>query len=294
MRGARMGFPRIVCPDSEILLQSFTGLSVALRLNGCPGIAAGVEHVRKSGNTLFCVIVESDRPLADIEFDDRLQGIPLAVMAPSLGRFRDLARQLDRLRTLNLRVYLPCDHPENLTGLRILSSVGIHGCADFRNGGTDWEALADLATYAVLERTPHAAMEPFAFMVANYLPSDRLDWGRVSFDDPRHFLHLDEAGQVALSQAELAEGRFVAHNLSEIQAPAEFPPIRERLRSWRNYFVDHHPCASCGGWRLCLGKFSQNLAAQAGCAEFFLEMIDLVRQQMALQVAPEERRIWQP
>ncbi len=288
-----MGFPRIVCPDSE-LLQSFTGLSVALRLDRCHGIALGVENVRKSGNTLFCVIVEVDRPLAEMEFYDRHQGIPLAVMAPSLGRFRDLARRLDRLRTLNLRVYLPCDHPDNLAGLRILSSVGIHCCADFRHGGTDWEALADLATYAVLERTPHAAMEPFAFMVAHYPTSHRLDWGRVIFDDPRYFLHLDGAGRVALSQAELAEGRFVAHNLSEIETPEEFPPIRERLRSWSHYFVDHHPCASCGGWRICLGKFSQDLAAKARCSEFFLEMIDLVRQHTALQVAPEARRIWQP
>ena len=126
------------------------------------------------------------------------------------GRFRDLARHLDRLRKLNLRVYLPCDHADNLASLRILSSVGIPCCADFRDGGTDWEALADLATYAVLERTPHAAMEPFAFMAANYHSADRLDWGRVFFDDPRHFLHLSEDGRVALSQAELAEGRFVA------------------------------------------------------------------------------------
>jgi hypothetical protein len=267
---------------------------VALRLNGCHGLAEAVDNVRKSGNTLFCVIVDADRPLAEMEFDDRHRGIPLAVMAPALGPFRDLARHLDRLRTLNLRVYLPCGHPENLAGLRILASVGIHCCADFRNGGTDWEALADLATYAVLERTPHAAMEPFAFIAANYPTAHRLDWGRVIFDDPGHFLHLDGDGRVALSQAELAEGRFVAHSLSEIEAPAEFPPIRERLRSWRHYFVDNHPCASCGGWRICLGKFSQDLAANAGCAEFFLEMMDLVRQHTALQVAPEERRIWQP
>ena len=188
-------------------------------MNGCDGIALGVDHVRKSGNRLFCVIVESDRPLADMEFDDRHQGIPLAVMAPSLGRFRDLARHLDRLRTLNLRVYLPCDHPDNLTGLRILSSVGITCCADFRDGSTDWESLADLATYAVLERAPHAAIEPFAFMAANYPACRRLDWGRVFFDDPRHFLHLDAAGRVALSRAELAENRFVAHSLNEIERP---------------------------------------------------------------------------
>ena len=92
-----MGFPRIVCPDSETVLQGFTGRSVALRVNGCDRIALGVDQVRKSGNLLFCIIVESDQPLADMEFDDRHQGIPLAVMAPSLGRFRDLARHLHRL-----------------------------------------------------------------------------------------------------------------------------------------------------------------------------------------------------
>ena len=289
-----MGFPSIVCPDSEMVLQGFTGRSVVLRLNRCQGIAAGVENVRRSANTLVGVMVESDRPLADIEFAHHHQGIPLAVMAPALGPFRDLARHLDRLRALNLRVYLPCDHPENLTGLRILSSVGIHCGADFRNGRTDWESLADLATYAVLERVPHAAIEPFSFIVSNYNSSKYLDWGRVWFDDPRHFLHLDEDGRVALSRAELAEKRFVAPSLNEIEAPDEFPPIRERQLSWRHYFTDNHPCASCAGWKICLGKFSDTLTANPGCAEFFREVLDLVRQHTALQVAAPEPRIWQP
>ena len=265
-----MGTPRIVCPESEILLQSFKGLSVALRLNRGAGIAPGVEHVRKSGNTLCCVIVESDRPLAAIEFDDHLPRHPPGGHGPSLGRFRDLARQLDRLRTLNLRVYLPCDHPENLAGLRILSSVGIHGCADFRKGGQHhWDALADLATYAVLERTPHAAMEPFAFMVANYPASIALTGGGLS-SMIQHFFHLDESGQVALSQAELADGRFVAHNLREIEAPASnFRRSERGLRSWRQFFVDDHPCASCGGWSLCLGSFPQISPPSPGVPNFF-------------------------
>jgi len=289
-----MGFPRIVCQDSETVLQGFTGRSVALRVEGFDRIASGVDQVRKSGNRLFCIIVESDQPLADMEFDDRHQGVPLAVMAPALGPFRHLARHLDRLRTLNLRVYLPCDSPDNLTGLRILSSVGITCCADFRDGRTDWESLADLAAYAVLERAPHAAIEPFAFMTVNYPACRHLDWGRIFFDDPRHFLHLDACGRVALSRAELAGNCFVALSLNEIGVPAEFPPFRDRLRSWQHFFIDNHPCASCAGWRLCLGKFSQDLAANAGCAEFFTEMIDLVHRHTAAQAVPEERRLWQP
>lgn len=289
-----MGFPRIVCPDSEAVLQGFTGRAVALRVKGWDRIASGVELVRRSGNLLFGVIVESDRPLADMEFDDRHQGAPLAVMAPSLGRFRDLARHLHWLTTLNRRVYLPCGHPENLTSLRILSSLGITCGADFRDGNADWESLADLATYALLERAPHAAIEPFAFIAANYPACRHLDWGRVFFDDPRHFLHLDACGRVALSRADLAQNRFAAQSLDEIEVPAEFGPIRDRLRAWQDFFIDSHACASCAGWRICLGKFSGDRAANAGCAEFFTEMIDLVHRHTNAPVVPEERRLWQP
>ncbi len=287
-----MRSPTIVCPNSGSLLQKFKGRPVALRMNSCDHIAEGVEHLRKSGNTLFCVIVESDRPLAEIRLEDHHRGIPLAVLAPAAGRFRDLAAHLHRLRELNLRLYLPCDHPDNLTSLRILSSVGLHCCAVFGKGRIDWESLADLATYAVLERSPHAPIEPFAFIVSNYPASKRLDWGRAIFDDPRHFLHLDEDGRVALSQAELGEKRFIAQSLGEIGAPDEFPPIRERLRSWRHYFSNNHPCAFCAGWKICLGKFSPSLSEHAGCSEFFTEMIDLARRHTALKVAPQEQRIW--
>lgn len=288
-----MGFPIIVSPNSQSLLQSFTGLSVVLRLNDGPCLAEGVENVRQSGNSLCCVIVESDHSLANIDFAAHPPHIPLAVMVPALGRFRDLTRHLSRLRHLNLRVYLPCDHPDNLSSLRILSSLGIHCCANFRYGRNDWQALADLATYAVLEQAPHAPIEPFAFIAANYHPGHFLDWGRVIFDDPEHFLHLDEDGRVALSPADLTAQCFVASNLQEIKSPEEFPPIRRRLRAWRHYFLDNHPCAFCAGWRICRGKFSAGLSDNAGCAEFFQEMLDLVRQTRALHLAQEKRRIWQ-
>lgn len=289
-----MEFPRIVCPADETVLQGFTGRAVALRVHGCKGIAPGLDLVRQSGNRLFCLIVESDRPLAEMEFADRHQDIPLAVTAPALGRFSDLAPRLNRLRLLNLRVYLPCERPDNLTGLRLLASLGIAGAADFRDGRVDWESLADLATYAVLERAPHAAIEPFAFLAANYPGSRWLDWGRIFFDDPRHFLHLDAEGRVALSRAELAENRFAASSLNEVGDPAEFPPLRDRLRAWQRFFLDRHACAACAGWRLCLGKFSRDRAAYPGCAEFFTEIIELIHRHTATSVARQERRPWPP
>jgi hypothetical protein len=209
-----MKFPHIVCPNCEILLQSFTGRTVVLRLESSENLAAGLENLRKSGNILGGVILETDHPLADLAFADCPRDLPLALYTPALGNFRDLARHLDRLRQLNLRVYLPADKNDNLTSLRILSSVGIHAGAVFAHG-TDWEYLADLATYALLGRAPHAAIEPFAFIAANYRPGQNLNWGSVFFDEPRHFLHLDIHGRVALSPVELAGQRFVAASVGD-------------------------------------------------------------------------------
>ncbi len=289
-----MEFPVIVSPDNEDLLEKLTGRRVALRVGRWDRIAAGLEMVRKSGCSLFCIIVESDRPVADIDFGDCPAGVPLALMAPSTGRFRSLARHLDMLRSLNLRVYLPWDSAENLPGLRILSSVGINCCAYSETGLTDWEALADLATYALLERAPHAAIEPFAYIASNYNPSEYLQWGRVMFDDPTCFAHSDEAGPVALSRSELARGRFVAQSPREISAWPELPEVRDRKLSWKRFFAENHPCASCAGWKICLGKFSAGLAQNGGCATFFEEMIDLVHRYRAMPAPRREVEIWRP
>jgi hypothetical protein len=289
-----MNLPKIVCPHNKKLLRSLTGCTLAVRVNNINTITTAAADVRESGNNLFCVIFEAKCPLDGIEFREDLKGIPLAIMATSLRKFRNLARHLKILRELNLRVYLPCDKPKNIVGLRILSSVGIHSCAVFGDGNQDWEALSDLMTYAVLERTPHAAIEPFTFIASHYDPSSYLEWGSFYFNDPKHFLHLDAEGRVALSYAELIKKRFVAESISEIVAADEFPAIEERIEAWRQYFVDDHPCASCGGWKICLGRFSVGMTENKGCEAFFLETMEVARQYKVLKDQFKVDEIWQP
>lgn len=287
-----MNLPRIVCPYNRDLLHSFRERAVAVRVAHPDQAPEAAAQVQESGNSLFCVIIDTALPLGDLELKEAHQEIPLAVMAPCLGKFRHLAGRLELWRDLNLRVYLSCDRPENLVGLRILSSLGIHSAAVFAPGRPkDWQALADLMTYAVLERVPHAPMEPFAFIASRYDPFAYLEWGALNFDDPRHFLHLDGQGRVALSAAELGEGRFIAASLG---VPEDFPAIRARAQAWRRFFLDNHPCASCGGWKICLGKFAADLPKNPGCVEFFLEMLEVARQYKERQAPAAEGGIWQP
>ena len=289
-----MNSPRFVCPNDAALLRSFTGRAVAVRVGDVADIAAATANVRDSGNELFCVIVETNLPLSDLAFRDDQLSIPLAIMTPSLGNFRDLAKKVDALRRSAIRVYLPCSNPDNLAALRILSSLGIHGCARFVSGANDWEALADLMTYAVLGRNPHASIEPFAFIASNYHPHSILPWGSIEFDDPTHFLHLDEKGRIALSRDELERGIFVAQSVDEAGSPAVASAISERANGWRRYFADNHPCAACAGWKVCLGRFADDRPDDGGCARFFAELIEVATALKASTSRHDEGEIWRP
>lgn len=289
-----MKLPKIVIPYNKSLLRSISGQIVAVRVKNIAQAAEAADQVRDSANALFCVIVDTNSPLAELGMLDGMKEIPLAIMAPAMGKFRRVAEILPILRGGNIRVYLPCDQPDNITSLRLLSSLGIHCCALFAPGETDWEALADLMTYAVLERAPHAPMEPFEFIASSYVPGSYLDWGRVFFDDPRHFLHLDARGRVALSHREASTGNFIAAGIAEIASADELPAISERINSWRYRFAENHPCAYCAGWKICLGRFAAEAGSDGECAAFFQEMLDVSRQRAAQRAGGEELRIWQP
>lgn len=289
-----MSCQRFVCPNDKALLRSLTGYTIAVRVNDPGDIAAAAASVRDSGNELFCVIVHADRPLSEIVFREDQATIPLAIMVPAMGKFRALAKSVDLLRRSNLRVFLPCDNSDNLAALRILSSLGIHCCVDLSARPSDWESLADLMTYAVLGRAPHAPIEPFGFIAANYDPHSMLRWGSIEFDDPARFLHLDAQERVALSHDELRQGIFIAPSIGGIEPWVLSAAIDERANAWRHYFVDNHPCASCAGWKICLGRFSDDLPDDGGCAKLFSELIDVAAMLKPPTPQHDECGIWRP
>jgi hypothetical protein len=252
-------------------------------------VVAAADDVAKSGNKLFCVILESKLPVDCVELLEEWKQIPIALQAPSFGQYRTVARRLDQFRNHNFRVYLPC-RKENLIGIRILASVGIPCCVTFGSEEPDWDALADLMTYAILGSAPHAPIEPFAFIANHYDPSVRMDWGSIYFDDPKQFLHLDAQGRVALSQRDLLGGDFIAERIEEIAAADE--SIDERLNSWRQLFADNHPCSFCEGWRVCLGKFSKNGTRADGCSAFFAEMMKIAEQFQTKRAEQARRDKW--
>jgi hypothetical protein len=282
---------KLVCPHERALIDRLEGRTVCVRVDAARDIAAAAADVRRR-NTLSCVICESV-PIEDIEIEDDWQGVPIALMAPSVGRFRNVAKKAAALRKLNLRIYLPCE-ADNLTGARLLASLGIAVCIDF-GAAPDWEALADLMTYALLGPVPHAPIDPFQTIADGYRQAARSDdWGRVFFDDPSRTLHLDAEGRIALSRRDLKAGDFVACDLSKLDSAEVKHAIEQRLDAWRNLFAEDHFCARCEAWRICRARMCDGKAAPDGCDAFFHEMAEVIERRRGKPESNRPAEKWRP
>ena len=284
---------KLICPDNPQLLDRFRGHVLAVRVKSSGGVAHAAHLVRMR-NELLCVILDTEVPLDRIDNMDEWKGIPVALMAPSFGKFRNISRKLELMRNMNLRVYLTCEK-ENLTGAMMLASVGVPCCITFDGGESpDWEALSDLMTYAVLGRAPRANIEPFNYIAENFNPQARAEWGRVNFEDPVQYLHLDSMGRVALSRRELLAGNFMAQNIDEAKRVEGLKLIEERLQKWREFFLTNHFCSQCEAWRVCVGRFAGDKKASDGCSAFFSEMMTVAKQYQDNQRVLREDIKWQP
>jgi hypothetical protein len=282
---------RLVCPHEPALIDRLDGRTVCVRVDGSVDIAGAAADVRRR-NSLTCVICQSV-PIEEIDVEEDWRGVPIALMAPAVGRFRNVAKKVEALRKLNLRVYLP-GNADNLTGARLLASLGIPVCIDFE-AVSDWDAVVDLMTYALLGMMPHAPIDPFQTIADGYKQSARCDdWGRIFFDDPSHYLHLDAEGRIALSRRELLAGDFVAGDLSELDSPKIKEEINTRCGAWRNLFAEDHFCARCRVWRICRARLRDGKAAPDGCDAFFLELAEVIERRRSKPGSNGAVEQWRP
>jgi hypothetical protein len=273
-----MRYPALLCPHHPPLFDQLKGHDIAVRIDRIEDVSRAAEEVCSRGGVLTCVAVETDRPLSALPIPDGWDGIPVALFAPGMGRYRDLSVNIQKLYDFKTHVYLPAGDAENLVSCRILASLGVTCCLVFNEREPDWTALADLMTYATFGPVPHAPVEPFHRIANHYSPGACLDWGALYFDDPREYLHLDSRGRVALSRHGLSNGLFIADHISSIRDPLENEGYVKGLKAWRRYFLEDHPCTLCEGWRICLGRFGCEGRQRMGCSRFAADTLAEIEQ----------------
>jgi hypothetical protein len=280
----------LVCPHDPALFSRLSGRKVAVRLSRGDDPCRAARDVEARGCTLHCIAYDAGTSLSDIPFSDQWNGIPLSVHARAIGDFKTFFRMLPLLRELNLRLYLPLDLAENYAGLRILASLGLGCAAEFGGRPVDWAALTDLMTYGLLGRVARAPLDPFSYIAEKYAPDRTTSWQAVYRDDPEKHLHLDQAGRVALSARDLAQGVFIAESIEDL-CESELAETCRRLRSLQDPFLTGiDGCGSCPGWRVCGGAFGATAAADPGCRNFFTELLDTLELHQGL--ASRKHSLW--
>lgn len=239
-----------------------------------PEAISRLREALPSGNPLSAILLKSLVPLDSIGFQEDWGHTPILVHAPGLGSFRKFARALDIVRRLQIELFLPASNRNSYRELPILSSLGLRCGLVFDEGEIPWDHVNDLMHFGIYTKLSHGPIQPFHYVAAHYRPEQTLDFGDVYFNNPAKYLHLSAGGKIALSEAERERGIFIADGLDHLADIAENKEYRHRMRAWQDFFLPPSECASCEGWRICLGKFAATLKNGPACKAFFIDLLE--------------------
>lgn len=241
-----------------------------------PGPVHDVYTRINEDNRVICIQVLSRRPLSAVELSDTHKNIPIALYATERGSFKKVLSRVAFYRESNLRIFMPADNSENLTSLRILSSLGVHCGLYFPDGIPvfPWDGINDLMHYSVYGKANHTPIEPFHYAEKSYKPQETFYFHTPFFENPGRFLHIDNEGNIALSSRELAAGDFICSGVETIDTITEIAEYQTRLSQWHEYFLENDDCAYCQAWRVCRGLYLKQCREDEQCREFFKDFLD--------------------
>ena len=147
-------------------------------------------------------------------------------------------------------------------------------------------------TYSLLGLVSHGTVEPFSYLTSIYEDCKYIDFSPVYFNDPTQYVHINIDGRVALTREDFTEGNFISLNIDNIENLLQNEDYLKRLDNPRDYFLENDGCAYCPGWRVCLGKFSDNGNDKNGCKTFFTELMNVVENHRNLK--SKNANVWQP
>ena len=264
----------LVIDYREDLVSRMQKQILAIRVNK-PELVTRVSNHAGDRNTLFCLLFEHPGSLADMPLSREWEKIPMAVYVRGMGEFTELVPRLPQMRKMNLKVYMTTSGRESCRELKILASLGVHGCLIMDGGSVDWSRVSDLMHYAIYTRTRHANIDPFNYIVKNHKKDSRTDYNYVYFNDPGYFLHMGPQEEIALTHDHLRKGEFIGKGLDLLPDIGENGQYIACRNQWQEDFIKTRECSFCPGWRICLSKFSSGGNLDE-CRKFFAEMLEAV------------------
>lgn len=275
----------LIVPYSQSLISTYSGFDIAARTCKEEEIKEIYKEVSKK-NKLYCVILETDKPLTDISFN--WGDIPVALFISGIGPVSNLTKKLSEISSANVRFYLNDQGEVIYRDTRILSTLGISSAVVIGDK-PNFESLKDLMIYSYYNTLEHGEIEPFSYIAKNY-NGEFIDYKTVYFNNPLKFLHVDEYGRVAFSKKELIEGKFLPNDEDWPERLKSLPEYKEKLCKQHELFLRSDGCAYCEGYTVCGGAF-EHVAKEDGCKGFFRELLDGI--EFVQQKKKPVKKVWQ-
>ncbi len=253
-----------------------------------------MDEANRNHNHVHCLVFNHKGAFSNIPLQKEWKGIPIAIYATDFGNFKEVLSKIQLLRELNLRVFLSTDEKANFTNLHILASLGVDCGIYFGEKPVDWESMHDLLSYAIYSKVGHGSIEPFHYLVSAYHPHRFTEFNTIYFNNPERYLHIDEDENIALNAVDLKEKKFISKGLENIQKISDDETYYDKLFEWQTHFQDIAGCSVCPAWRVCLGKFSDQVKDNPGCTKFFEELMDGADFFLARQNQSKNKELWQP
>lgn len=246
-----------VVPFNEAVIRKTAGRTLAVRTRD-PGDIGGIAAA-VSGDRLHCIEVTADS-LAGLDLKKEWLGLPLVFRLKSAGRLLDVMPALENLRNSAARFYFPAT-PENITAVRVLSSLMLKTGLILDGAGADWDAMEDLLVYDSCGKTAHTSVEPFLYVYTEY-KNQQADYNELYLEKEGTFFHCDENGNIALSGAALGKGDFIG-TLDKAEA-VDFGGLSLSAREKRRApLLKFEGCSLCSAWRMCGFRKSEEPGACA-------------------------------
>lgn len=247
----------VIFDYNKSITEKLSGCHAIPRVRCVEDIEAAVMDTGKQ-NQVYCVWVDCPlMSISDMRWDCVETDRPIVLYAYSIGDMFKVLLEIERLRRLNIRVFLSSTCQENFHGLKVLSSLGIDCGLLLDSRHINDECFLDLASYALLTNAPHASMEPFDYICRHVMQSENLDIRTIYFDNPSKYIYVNDNLDFAFNEESLKNNEFVGNlaNVSEIDFDTE---TSAKLERYYSHFIALDDCCKCPSFKICDRK-SQTL-----------------------------------
>ncbi len=269
----------LVCPFPSKAFDQLQNANVLVRANVAPDIVSTIlKSAREKALNVDSIWLRSHAPVSDLDVAVNGQKIRIVVEADSLGDMPTLVKRLDELVAENVTFLFSPANSDNCLASQILASLGVRAGVDMLEGDVDWEAVSDLACYALYSKSRRAPVEPFDWTAWAYHENRyrRVSFGEFFLSSPGKFLHLAPDGRVALNPRDLKREIFLCDNVASLHESLHSDAYRMAESESFGHLADQDDCAYCPGWRLCGGQFKEERVATHRCSKFFTELLEAV------------------